>query len=174
MIGPLKPLIRTFSVARARELRAGAARLGFRVLLLVLAWILGLGGLGYLSHSLYASLANVVAPWQAGLAVGCALLALAGTLIVIVHRGAARGRRASTQAAGAEREDSATQLGRSLGRLLSRSDLHEFDLLLASLVAGIVLGARSRPRARSFDPADSRTRRMRSRANGRHGTGLRP
>jgi hypothetical protein len=143
-------VVRSGFAAGQRSLRKHARKLGVRLGLLALAAVLGLGGLGYLSHALYLLLSRTVAAWQAALSIGAALVLLAGVTILIARRagGSHRGR---------NRADSAEDPGWTMGRLLARPELQTSDILLASFVAGIVFGASPRSRG-----ADSRVRGSRS------------
>jgi len=140
--------------------------------------VLALGGLGYLSHSFYLLLLRVTGPWQAGLTIGLGLLLLASALIVIAHHLAGRNHRARVRTTGIVNADPAADLGHAMGQLLSRSDVRTTDLLLASLVAGIVFGASPRlregvsriGRSRSGPTRPSAEHESGSEArNGRHG-----
>lgn len=109
----------------------------------------------FLAAALYLLLAEHAAAWTAAAVTGAVTAAVAGVLLWIVR---SMGRRApgGRYARGPRRHGSDGTAGDALEELLSHSNLRAGDLVLTSLVAGVVLGASPRLRRGTGARADQR------------------
>ena len=135
-----------------------AERAGFRrslawLVLGLSCWLLTLGaalaGLGFVLFAWYRALAETLAPWHAGLIVGCGVLLV--TIIVLLCIALAIGQGGErvppgNRGSGSQREasasaDAAGKLGSAVGDMIAKSPIKTSDIVLTALIAGMVLGA---------------------------------
>lgn len=124
-----------------------------KTILLVLFGCAVLSGVGFIAIGSYFSLSAGLAPWAAGLIVGCVLilLSLVGMWITVLYWRNTYQHRISKQPNGGNSEaqspeaqtmiDTAAHLGEITGASLSRSGVRPTDVVIAALVAGTILGA---------------------------------
>jgi len=119
-----------------------------RAIALTIFGIAGLFGVGFIVAGSYLSLSEVMAPWAAGLIVGCVLLviSLIGIWIIISTWHKNTNNQTSEQpnhdyAATQRSIENAEHLGEIVGAGVSKSGPRTLDVMIAALVAGTILGA---------------------------------
>jgi hypothetical protein len=135
---------------------------------IALCGLVAVTGLTFLAYAAYISLLDVVTPSMAGVIVGCILLVLSllgalGTWLWARHiRKQEQQPRQTTispsvSSPPGERQvpvDTITIMGETIGASLNKNGIRTFDVMIAALVAGTVLGAspalRHRLRQRRF------------------------
>jgi len=132
------------------------------------------GSLIFVAVGAYLSLCRIFAPWLSGLMVGGGILvlSLAGSLVLWLFVGdkeVPNEKPPRDRISEKTQVDNAAYLGELIGTHLNRHGLRTFDVALAALVAGAVLGAgpalRARRRRRKDEPpwpSTSQTDRRRS------------
>lgn len=139
MAGDLMKRVMEYSM---RDVKRGL----IEVLCFAFCGLAALGSLIFIAVGAYISLREFFVPWLCGLIVGGAILALAAVccfaLWLFTRRNPAPLRRPPQESA-AERDrlDNAACLGEAIGRQLSRQGIRGWDVILAALAAGTVLGA---------------------------------
>lgn len=135
-----------------RRLRAAAVRLTWAGAFAAAAAASALGGFGFFVAALYSHLAGRLAPPGAALAVGGLLLIVAAVLSLVAGRVLGRGRRAAGPPADTADFDAdrwAAGLGQSVGEETVRwAKAHPYGAFAVALLAGVAVGANSRPRRR--------------------------
>lgn len=137
----LPKLLAEIVSAEAAKLWKGSVRLAVIFSLLGLAVMAVVTGVIFVLVGLYLSLAESFPPWQAGMIVGGGTILCATILLIVL---AQQGKDVSIKAGSSSAQvsdESATQLGSTLGVIAAKSNIKTSDVILTVLISGIVLGA---------------------------------
>lgn len=137
----LPKLLVEIIAAEQAKLWKGSVKLAIMMSLLGLAIMTIVVGMIFVLIGLYLSLAEKMPSWEAGMIVGGGVVLLAVIwLIVIAQQGKDppfKANNASEQAS----DDPTAQLGSMIGDIVAKSNVKSSDIVLATLIAGLVLGA---------------------------------
>ena len=158
LAGPIADLLKdSFRIPDFAELREWIRRWRTESLILAIAALGAVAGLGLLSAALVLALSSVVGTPTAAALTGIVVLLVAAIVASTVRSKTVEPPSTGYTATSARRANSssAVDLGVAAGDVLRRSGLRGSELIVASLVAGIVLGARNDRRASPAEEDDS-------------------
>jgi uncharacterized membrane protein YjjB (DUF3815 family) len=148
-----------FVAAEKAKLWHSLGRSAVLLALAIFATLAAFGGLVFALLGIYLSLETVMAPWLAGVIVGCTMILIAVIALWIIMRLFTKQGRpetlpsASTSTLAAAHQPSGTvpeALRATVGDVLGASNIKASDIVIAALIAGLVLGASGRLRERLF------------------------